>query len=88
MDKSQRHRRRFALDAIKPIEHGFGVFPLMLLESVNNLGINAAKNSFADLADLCFSWIDEAACWFVIFEGYECFALGSGVHPVAELQFI
>ena len=46
---------------------------------MNNLGVNAVKNSLADLADLCFGWIDEAACrvvieiWFVIFEGYECF---------------
>ena len=58
---------------------------------MNNLGVNAVKNSFADLADLCFSWIDEAACrvvieiWFVIFEGNECFAPGSGVDPVVEL---
>ena len=42
---------------------------------MNNLGVNAVKNSLADLADLCFGWIDEAACrvvieiWFVIFEG-------------------
>ena len=50
---------------------------------MNNL--NTVKNSFAHFANLCFSWIDEAACkvvieiWFVIFEGYEEFALGSGV---------
>ena len=27
---------------------------------MNNLGVNAVKNSLADLADLCFGWIDEA----------------------------
>ena len=33
---------------------------------MNKLGVNAVKNSFADFADLCFSWIDEAACGVVI----------------------
>ena len=58
---------------------------------MNNLGVNAVKNLLADFADLSFSWIDEAACrlvmeiWFVIFEGYEGFALDSGVDSVVEL---
>ena len=58
---------------------------------MNNFGVNAVKNSFADFDNLCFSWIDEAACrvvieiWFVIFEGYEGFALGSDVNPVVEV---
>ena len=60
--------------------------------STNHSTNQIAGNSFADPADLCFSWIDQAACrvvieiWFVIFEGYECFALGSGVDPVVYIM--